>query len=697
MGHTRARRRSALALAALLLAGCSSQADRLAASLARAADHARAGQWDKASIETRNALQIDPLDARALALAGQVAEGRGDYARAWQWWTAAAERSPPGDATPRLALARLRLLTGDTDGAARALADILARQPAHAGARALQAVTQARAGDSAAAIDTLRALLADPRTASTESALLLAGLLAQGADHAGALRVIDVALVQDPGSLALLAAGAQVAQQAPATAARAIELHRRATRVAPHDFARWRAWAAFHERRGEVDDAEVVWRAGMAAADDEGREIATISLVDFLARRRGFAAARDAAQVGVDSHPRHLRLRRRLADLYDDEGRADDARRTLRALIAQAPAAPAALAARVRLAELAWAAGDAPAALGALADALRANPRDATALLLRARVLLAQGRPADAVQDLRAVVHDRPGAPEVAGLLAQALRAGGEPALARDALADAVRFKPDDPALRLLLAADMADCGETDAARRELGAAIRAAPRDAHAYDALARLALARKDPLAAEAAWRALLAANPDDVGAWQAMARLRELRQPGRGALALFEEARKAAPQRLAIAMARAGWLAREGRTEAAMAAWEALALRAPDDVAIAGSLARLLADHRTDAASLSRAQALVERFGDVDDPLRLDTLGWIQLRRGDAAGAVATLQRAARLAPDSAPTQLNLGLALHAGGQPARALPLLRKALASGLPLPHRDEAQRLLAAG
>ena len=45
----------------------------------------------------------------------------------------------------------------------------------------------------------------------------------------------------------------------------------------------------------------------------------------------------------------------------------------------------------------------------------------------------------------------------------------------------------------------------------------------------------------------------------------------------------------------------------------------------------------------------------------------------------------------------TQMHLGLALHANGDAARALPILRKALASGQVLPHREDAQRLVAAG
>ena len=280
-------------------------------------------------------------------------------------------------------------------------------------------------------------------------------------------------------------------------------------------------------------------------------------------------------------------------------------------------------------------------------------------------------------------------------LLAQAHRANGEPQLARDVLADAVRFKPEDASLRLLLAADMADAGEAASAGRELDAAIAQAPRDARAYAAKAALALARHDADAAERTWRARLAAMPDDADAWLDVAAMRLLRHDPKGALALFDAGEQQAPGRLAIARARAEWLARQGQPDAAIAAYERLHERAPDDLASANNLAWLLAHQRPDAARLQQALALALPLAATHEPRYLDTLGWIQLRLGQVAAATATLERAARLAPDQPLIQLHLGLALHAGGSKARATALLAKALATGAPLADADEARRLLA--
>ncbi len=682
---------------AIALTGCSGKTERAQSGLRKAAQYIRDGQWDKARLETRNLLQIDPKNAAAWALTARIAEGNGDYPHAWTAWQQSAELAPD-DLDTQLAIARLLLLSGDTDGAERGLAKILARRADHAGARTLQAAVAARRGQTAEAIRNLRELVEHQEPPPVDATLLLASLLAQQGDRHGAVHAIDTALAAAPHSLALLVAAAQVCEATtddPALATRALEFHRRATQVAPQDLALWRSWAAFHVRRHEIDQAEAVLRAALTTDTRIDIEAATLALLGLLAEQRGAVPAQAAALAAIAAHPDTPSLRRRLADLYDDNGQRDLAERSLRELAVRASGSPAALAAQDRLAERAFADGHADDAQSWLARTLQAQPRDIQALRLRGRIALARGRPAAAIVDLRSAVHDAPGSAELVGLLAQAHRANGEPQLARDVLADAVRFKPDDASLRLLLAADMADAGETADADHELDAAIAQAPRDARAYAAKARLALTRHDADAAERVWRARLAAAPDDADAWLDVAAMRQLRHDPKGALALLNEGEKQAPGRLAIARARAEWLARQGQPDAAIAAYERLHERTPDDAAIANNLAWLLVRKRDDAAGLQRALRLAQPLSGSAEPRYLDTLGWIQLRLGQTDAAIATLERAARLAPDLPLIQLHLGLALYAGGDRQRATALLKTALASGALLPDADEARKLLA--
>jgi Tfp pilus assembly protein PilF len=684
---------------ALTLTGCTDRAQRVDSGLRKAARYIGDGQWDKARVETRNVLQIDPRNARAYALEARVAEGTGDYPRAWTAWSQSAELAPD-DPDAQAALARLRLLSGDVDGAERALVRILGHRADHPGARVLKAAVRARRGQFAAAIADLRDLVAHQHPPTPDASLLLAALLSQQGDRVGALQVMEGALEAEPANIAMLAAAAQLCETRPADDTldrRALAYHRRATRSAPQDLSLWRSWAAFHLRRHEIDQAEAVLRESTRADPRIDVEAATLTLIDFLAEYRGAPVAEVAAVDALAARPDSLPVRMRLVDLYDDNGQHDDATRTLVDLVGSGPKSPSALAAQDRLAERAFAAGNSTQALAWLARTLAMQARDAQALRLRGRIALARGDAPAAIVDLRTAVHEAPAAVDLVGLLAQAYRANGEPQLARDVLADAVRFNPDDASLRLLLAADMADSRDTEGAVGQLDVAIARAPHDARAYAAKARLALQRKDADTAEKIWRARLAAMPDDPDAWLDVAAMRQLRHDPKGALAVFDQGARAEPGRLAIAVARAEWMARQGNADAAVAAYEGLSLRSPDDPAIANNLAWLLAQRHGDKASLLRASSLAQRFSGSREPRYLDTLGWIQFLLGQTAPAAATLEHAARLAPDAPLIALHLGLALHARGETARAAALMKKALAGGARLPDSEQALRLLGAG
>lgn len=92
----------------------------------------------------------------------------------------------------------------------------------------------------------------------------------------------------------------------------------------------------------------------------------------------------------------------------------------------------------------------------------------------------------------------------------------------------------------------------------------------------------------------------------------------------------------------------LEKAGRTDAAIAQLEALYRDRPQDSAISNALGFILADHDRD---LPRAQRLISAAlkSEPDNPAILDSLGWLQFRRGMLAAALPLLERAYRLDQD------------------------------------------------
>jgi tetratricopeptide (TPR) repeat protein len=117
---------------------------------------------------------------------------------------------------------------------------------------------------------------------------------------------------------------------------------------------------------------------------------------------------------------------------------------------------------------------------------------------------------------------------------------------------------------------------------------------------------------------------------------------------ALARLDDALARFPDHPDVLYQKAILLEKAGRTDAAIAQLEALYRARPQDGAISNALGFILADHNRD---LSRAERLINTAlkSEPDNPAILDSLGWLQYRRGMLQVALPLLERAYRLDQD------------------------------------------------
>src|SRR5215470_8726803 len=120
-------------LFAFALAGCGGKAERLSSHLQRSKEYLQQLEYEKASVEIRNVLQIDPKHAEAYFVAGQIEEGRQAYQRAFVNYTRALELDH-GRLDAKIRLARLYLAGGQPSKAAELVAEVLAARPDDPGA-----------------------------------------------------------------------------------------------------------------------------------------------------------------------------------------------------------------------------------------------------------------------------------------------------------------------------------------------------------------------------------------------------------------------------------------------------------------------------------------------------------------------------------------------------------------------------------
>lgn len=174
-------------------------------------------------------------------------------------------------------------------------------------------------------------------------------------------------------------------------------------------------------------------------------------------------------------------------------------RPSVRAIRPQA-SRPASIARELQRAEMAFRSGASLLEAKARLDRILADrPTDVDALRLRAHVLLAQNRAADALADALAADRLAPGDPEVLLLVTEAARRSGDRVRADDALDRAARLAVRDAPLHVRLSWNAAELGDLDRAEAFARIAVQQGPSLPSATLQLARvLVLQRQDDAAA-------------------------------------------------------------------------------------------------------------------------------------------------------------------------------------------------------
>jgi tetratricopeptide (TPR) repeat protein len=246
------------------------------------------------------------------------------------------------------------------------------------------------------------------------------------------------------------------------------------------------------------------------------------------------------------------------------------------------------------------------------------------------------------------------------------------------------------PLLELLVRYLVAD-GRSREGVRVVEKALAAHPDEARFHELRGGALRGAGDPAAAHEALERALELEPERAPALAELAALTAEQGDRDAALALYDRAATADPEDAAYP-----W-----------AAIELLDAGAADATERERRLEALLARHGTHAGAANLlAQRLLERdperalalarrsvrFG--GGPAAFETLGRIELARGDAASAVETLGVSLELRPDSPSTHYWLGLACAANGDEKRAREELDTALATPA-FPEREAARAALA--
>lgn len=605
----------------MLLSACGGAQSRMESHMQRGQAYFADGNYTKAGVEFRNALQIAPKDPQARVMAGRTAEKLGKPRDALGLYQSVVDDTP-ANTDARAGLGRLLIFGGAPDRGLAVIQPGLDKQPNNAVLLTLRAAARLRLKNEEGALaDVDRALVLDP--ANEEAVALRAGLYSEAGDVAKAQTLVSNALQKVPNSVDLreVLARLYVTSHDPG---KAEEQLRALIKLRPSTLSYREELAVLYSHEHRTDDAQHVLEA---AVKEIPRNDTKLMLVDFVSSQRSPAAGEQVLRGFVHDDPDNYDLRISLGDLLLRSGSVQEATTTYNEVIRRNETGPQALVARDRLAAVAASQNHYDDAQKLLEQVLQKNPRDTDALALRGELNLLHGRAADAIVDLRAVVNDQPKNVRAQRMLAAAYAANGDPGLAQQSLTTAIQALPGEVSLRVELAKVLIQDNKADQATSLMEQAVHDAPQDPQAREGLVRAYIAKPDLIAARKAADDLTALRPDSAtGPFLAGLAAQAQMQLGE-AQKYYERALVLKPQ-----------------------FFEPLE-----------TLARLEMSQGRGAQAITLVKGAVER--NPQDPLPLNLLGGLYLTQKDFPKAIETLTQTTVLAPNWSAAYRNLALAKFA----------------------------------
>ncbi len=470
-------------LAGLALAACQSDEQKLAEHMARGDAYLEEEKYPEAIIEYKSALQIDPNQASAhwgLARAHQ----KNQQPREGFWELRETVRLDPANIEARLQFGQFSVLAGEFDEALKQADEVIAIEPARVRAHLLRAQT----------------LEAKKRLEPAREAYAKALELAPGSD--------DEALAVN-----LLANF----HNRRGEREQALPLYRRLTQVRP-DFSSFRSLAGFLVQGREAPaDAEEAYQKALEVAEADERALGYGSLAGYYLTHDRFDEAVKTLETGIEELEENLDLIYLLARFYNMRGEHDKADALVEQATQQKPDDPKPY---LVLSTYHGRRGRLDKALEAAEKALQLDPESEEAQLRKAELLVDIGfRERDTTRIgegrglVEALLQKNPSHPGALVVKAKIEIAEGKPKEAVAALHSALDSRPDWAQAHFLLGSALALQGDRTASRTELA---RALELDAGLLEARKVLAQVHQDLAEHEYAveeGRRYLGERPEDV----------------------------------------------------------------------------------------------------------------------------------------------------------------------------------------
>jgi len=740
----------------IVLVGCGGAEERKAVYLEKARLSFKVGDLDKARIELKNVLQIDPKDAQAYFQLGEIFERKKEYKKAFNNYSKAVEINPDNfDYQAKIGTYML-LLVGNFDVAIEKRDLILGKDETNVSGLLLKAGILFKQNDASGASEIAQDIfLRHPE--HVQNAMFLSSLYLGDEKYEEAIDVLNACIQQNPVDVSLLNALANAYFKVGKYDLAENEF-RKILKKNPEVFSNYLKLASFYQKIGSLDKAENVMRKAMEEdADDEYRKIA---LVDTIQKIKGNLSAIDELKSIISDNSDMSGLRLKLAKYYLAENKQDDAVKVLERIVVDFSEDSAGIKSRVYLANLYMQKNDEDAATNIINEALDISPNDAEVIFVKAKQQLQNHDYEGAIISLRTVIKDNQEHIEAYLLLSIAHKNSGEDEQANEILYRAYENNLTNTKGLIALARLYAKNENSTKLEKVVD---RYLSIDSNNYEILSyKSKLLNKKEMFSEASVFAsqMVKLHPDMPNGYIQSVPYMMANNRKEEAISLLEKGYDRVKDKASIleplvslhvflknynaAIIKIQSVIREnggtkeqyiflakvqvasgnvddakislskagldndlklslgvaqiyqglGDYNKAINEYEKTYEKYTDNVILINNLASLLVLHRNDKNSLKRAKELADKLKNNDNANILDTVGWVSYKVGAFSEAASVLKTVVKKMPDVALFNYHLGMALYKTGDEAGAKTYLTRSLADKNSFLGRENAETYL---
>lgn len=547
----------------LMVFSCGSMEDKKTKYFEKGNAFYEKGDYVKARMEFKNAIQIDPRYAEAYYMLGMVEYRENEWKRAVGYLSKAVYYDPDfSDA--QVALGDVLLILERWGEAAIRAEIVLSRNPEHEGALLLKAgclITDQKYHEAEQILESL--IKRDPE--KTEPYFVMAKSRMEQKDPASASRILRDLLFQDQQNQAarlLLAETLEKNNDLSAAEKEYINL----IRQNPENHDLELLLAKFYVRNQKITEAERILKK--MVMDYPEHEISRLHLARLYYDNHQYRLMIETLRKTIKDMPKRYKAYEILAGYFAEKKDFDNAIEIMDRFLEKVPAGSNNLKSKLFKAEIFIKENKHDDALHLVNEVIRENPADLLAHRMKGNILLVKQDYMGAIAEFRTVLKQEPGNITFSMNLARAHFLNGEPLLAKQICKSILEKNPTVMQARFALVDIYRQEGNIDRAKDQLEEVLRMEPDNRRALLLATDIALLEKETDRARNYSDRLLALDPDSPHVLYRIGLVRLEKKNDREAFSFFEEALKKDPDFVPALDKLINHMAREKNLDAAIA---------------------------------------------------------------------------------------------------------------------------------